>query len=305
MSAVQLSQLGEIVTWRSPNGISFQRLRDALQLAGLDPEMARELLPRYAFSRAVKDLDDQRVIKKVDENATHINFQFTREYFDKSRAAFDYRFEAVLKLNKATGEVQCADTNLASTAHSLVLQQMGQRSSSDVTRIVQNLFKRETKYGDLFPIREQGGAYFVPAHYQHLVEKVSALMAGVGGRLTRYEIPATDTNKQSMAENVSDTIDGVIADCDSAIEDFDPHKGTADAQDKMIKRVIEVRGMIQAYADVLESQVGRLTEKLGESMLRLNDKIEGKTAPPPTPPTVIQPVEVDAIRRLNAFLKKR
>lgn len=306
MSTQQFTQLGEIVTWKSPTSVSFAVLRNSLQQSGLDPEMARELLPRYAFSRAAKDLDEQRVIKKVNEDKSHLWFQFTREYFDKQRTAYDYRFEAILKLNKTTGSVECADQQLAAQAHALVMEQMDKRSSGDITRIVQKLFDRETKYGDLFPIREQGGAYFVPAHYQYLVDKVETMMGMMGGRVLRYEITASDRNKLSMAETVSHSVDTVIGQCDAAIEAFDPKEATSTEQNNLLRKIVETRGMITAYKDVLSHEVFRLENKLAESLERFNDKLDGKDEPAPPPPQPASPaVDIEQIRRLNKLLGKK
>jgi hypothetical protein len=275
-----ITQIGEIVTWKSPPHVGFQQLRDAMTAAGMDADMAKELLPRYAFSRAVKDLDESRIIKQAHEDSTHIWFQFTKEYLDKTSGMFSYNFEVMLKLNKATGDVDCPDQNLRTTAYNLVLRQMGQRNSSDVTRIVQKLFDKMSQYGDLFPIREQGGAYFVPAHYQHLVDQIDRLFVSIGGKLTRWGIAPSEANNKSAGETIRDAVDSLIEDYDKAIEAYDPNQGTAEAQQKTVRRVVEIQGMVTAYKDYLGNLRDGLETKLTDAASRLQAKIAGEPEPP-------------------------
>lgn len=300
-----ISQLGEIVTWESPPNVTFQGLRDAMYKAGIEPDMARELLPRYAFSRAAKQLDDERVIKKAREDKDHIYFQFTREYFDKQAQTYEYSFEAMLRLNKTTGSVHCQDSNLAAMAHSLILQQMAQRTSSDVTRIVQKLFQNETKYGDLFPIRKQGGAYFVPAHYSHLSDRVESMMRSIGGTLTRWQITPSDANKKSVGETIRDAVQGVIEDYNKAIDDFDPHSSTAHVKQGLCDRVKQVQGMVVAYQNALEGHVNDLGVALAEAAQKLADKLsEPKPEPKPEPPPVAPAAQTMRVAQSDDLLSQ-
>ena len=72
--------LGEVIAWACPGlSIPHADLVRALEAAGLDPGVARELAPRHAFSRACKRLSDQRIIRPVSEDANTVKFQFTHE----------------------------------------------------------------------------------------------------------------------------------------------------------------------------------------------------------------------------------
>jgi hypothetical protein len=79
--------LGEVIAWACP-GVSVKHpdLVRALEDAGLDPGVARELAPRHAFSRACKRLSDQRIIRSVSEDANNIKFQFTQESREGDRS---------------------------------------------------------------------------------------------------------------------------------------------------------------------------------------------------------------------------
>src|SRR5438270_6437921 len=96
--------LGEIITWGcASGGIKHLDLVQALRDNGLDEGVARELAPRHAFSRACKKLAQQRIIRQVSEDAKIICFQFTQEQREGDR--FEYNFETLLTLDKASGRV--------------------------------------------------------------------------------------------------------------------------------------------------------------------------------------------------------
>src|ERR1044071_487102 len=72
--------LGEVIAWACPGvSVTHSNLVAALEAAGLDPGVARELAPRHAFSRACKRLSDQRIIRAVSEDAATVKFHFTQE----------------------------------------------------------------------------------------------------------------------------------------------------------------------------------------------------------------------------------
>jgi hypothetical protein len=100
--AVGTKLLGEVITWDC-SGIIVRHLDlvDALTDSELDPSVARELAPRYAFSRACRKLSDDRIIRQVTEDTNTIQFQFTAEHKEGDR--FSYDFETLLTLEKATG----------------------------------------------------------------------------------------------------------------------------------------------------------------------------------------------------------
>jgi hypothetical protein len=148
--------LGEVIAWACPGvSVTHSGLVGALEAAGLDPGVARELAPRHAFSRACRRLSDQRIIRPVAEDAASIKFQFTHESREGDR--YEYRLETTLTLDKQTGAVTCELPGLATLAQEELDRCIAARTGGDITRVVQKLFEREA---DLFAIRPQGGTYF-------------------------------------------------------------------------------------------------------------------------------------------------
>src|ERR1700704_3287490 len=98
--------LGEVISGACPGvSVTHTALFAALEDAGLDPGVARELAPRHAFSRACKRLSEQRIIRPVAEDAATVKFQFTQE--SREGDHYEYRLETTLSLDKQTGAVTC------------------------------------------------------------------------------------------------------------------------------------------------------------------------------------------------------
>src|SRR5262249_50350546 len=209
--------LGEIITWTCSGGsIKHLDLVTALRDSGLDESVAPELAPRHAFRRACRKLSGARIIPQVAEDEATIQFQFTAEHRDGDRFAYD--LETMLTLAKATGKVTCHLPGLATLAQEELDRCLEARTGSDVTRIVQKLFERKA---DLFPIREQGGAYFVPHEHAGFVDRVQAFLGKLNGTMNRFPVPAgTPHGDRSVKESVASGIAALIKDHRDAIATF-------------------------------------------------------------------------------------
>ena len=138
MTGSLLLPLGEVIAWKCA-GTTQAGLVAALKAAGLDACIARELAPRNAFSRALKKLDESRVIRQTAEVARSIQFQFTRE--SKAGNEFTYALETVLTLEKATGRIDFALDALATVAREELDKAFENRTASDVTKLVQTIIE--------------------------------------------------------------------------------------------------------------------------------------------------------------------
>ena len=178
--------LGEVISWTcSGVSVTHPTLLTALRDAGLDEHVARELAAKHAFTRACKKLCDRRIIRQVAEDETCVKFQFTQESRDGDR--YEYALETMLTLDKKTGTVTCDLPGLATLAQEELDRATDARTGSDVTKVIQKLFDR---HADLFPIRPQGGCYFVPEKYVAFVNKVQAMLGRLNGQILRFPVPA-------------------------------------------------------------------------------------------------------------------
>jgi len=240
----QLKGIGEIVSWTSPKSVSIDDLRNGLTKAGLDPDMAKDLKPANAFRRAIHDLEQNRVIRQTLNADGKVHFQFTHEVL--SGGEFHYNKEAKLTVDKASGRVDCTDPQLRIRAQLCLDHETKKRSASDVTRIVQKLFETN---GDLFPLRDAGGVYFVPEMHTAICDCVEALMTAIGGHFRRWEMNASERNNQNAAVAIRDAINGMI-------EKYKKYADTLSSDDpkvlaKGMKKIQHIRTKLEVYRNVL------------------------------------------------------
>ena len=274
--------LGEVIAWVCPGlAVAHAELVRALEAAGLDPAVARELAPRHAFARACKRLSDQRIIRPVAEDAASIKFQFTQETRADDR--YEYRMETTLTLDKQTGAVSCELPGLATLAQEELDRCVAVRTGSDVTRVVQKLFERQA---DLFAVRPGGGCYFVPRQHAAFTDKIQDFLNRVGGRLLRFPVPAgTDEGDRSVTQAVADGLAAVVAEHRAAVAQF----GTdtrADTLGRAAERIRTTKFKLQTYAEYLSGERERLDRAVAEAEGELRAKV-AETAGTPAEPAAV------------------
>ena len=268
--------LGEIVTWdiRSTE-VSYQQVRDALVKAGLDPDAAKEMSTKQAFTRACKHLKENRTIDKIKSKAGIISFQFTRKVLEGDEIEFDR--ECRVEVDCDSGEITCDEKpELAKQAQELLGHAMETRNASDITKLIQDLFK---SHADLYPINPQKGvAYFVPAAHKDFVAKVQVFVEAMNGRLWPFPVPkGTEQGNASVRDAVSMGLGTLLAELDEAVEGWD-EKTRESTMDKVQAKYDQVAMKVDAYAEYLLGAQEGLREKLNAAKGRLVDRIFELTA---------------------------
>lgn len=268
--------LGEVISWTC-SGVAVTRpdLAAALADAGLDPAAARDLAPRDAFARACRRLARERIVRPVAEDTRFIRFQFTQE----SRAGdrFEYTLETMLTLDKETGRIACDLPGLATLAQEELDRATDARSGADVTRVIQKLFER---HADLFPVRPQGGVYFVPERHAEFVDRVQAMLGRLNGQILRFPVPAgTGEGDRSVRASVAAGLAAVIDDHRRAVARFgeDTRDGTLD---RAADKIRATRFKVEAYAELLAGEKARLDRALADARDELRAKVEALAAAP-------------------------
>ncbi|AMV28896.1 hypothetical protein VT84_31170 [Gemmata sp. SH-PL17] len=198
-----------------------------------------------------------------------VKFQFTQESRDGDR--FEYTLETLLTLDKKTGAVTCDLPGLATLAQEELNRAIDDRSGADVTRVIQKLFDR---HADLFPVRPQGGAYFVPERHVAFVDKVQAMLGRLNGQILRFPVPAgTAEGDRSVKDAVAAGLAALIDEHRKAVAQFG-----SDTRDDTLKRAAEkirsTQFKVQAYAEYLLDEKGRLDRELSTARDELRQKVE-------------------------------
>lgn len=263
-----LNGLGEIVSWTSPRSVTIDELRKAMVDANIDESLARDMRPSNAFRRAIKDMEEHRVIRQTLNDNEYLHFQFTSEYLRGGE--FHYSKEAELMLHKSTGVVSCSNNELREMAQRMVNEQTDKRSASDITRIVQKLFEDN---GDLFPLRDAGGVYFVPQEHLTLCEKVEKLLNAIGGAMKRWEMNTSPRNSDNAAVAVRDSLKKMIHEYETysnSLSSDDP-----DVMAKGMKRINVIRMKMNAYKDLLSGYANDVDKALNAVTVDLTNIASG------------------------------
>lgn len=267
--------LGEVINWEMPEkgfAISLSHLRDALQDAGLDAGLARDLAPRNVFARAARKMLKDRIIRKVEEDETVIRFQFTAEQRESDGLRYDR--EAIVGLDKATGVITCDDPTIGQRARDEFDAQIGVRYAADVTRLVKRMFEDKRKADlDLIPMSSYANFYFVRASREGFVDQVEDFVGRVGGRMLRLRIAAgTPAQNQGVKDAVAAKMSSLLDEYQTEVDGFG--KDTRDSSlQSAAERIRILQFKIDSYAEYLGDARDRLTAQLTEARKQLKAKI--------------------------------
>jgi len=264
--------LGEVVAWEVDSGsVPYTNVLKALNDADLGQDVATELSPKSAFSRACRDLKKERAIDKVSSDGSVITFQFTKKFLEDNKK-MEYDYECMVMLDTESGTVICLESpELEVQAQELLNTAVNTRTSADITRIVQKIFKEN---GDLFPIApSKGVAYFTPEEHREFTDKVDKFLRSVGGKLCRFPVPnGTHVGNESVRDAVSDGLNAMIRELNSAVEEWDlTTRGST--MEKASEKWDKIAHKIEAYEYYLGAAQDKLKDELRVAKERLVEKV--------------------------------
>lgn len=262
-------QLGTIVSWKVPTEIAYDVLQDAMAANGIDPELAPEMAPINALQRALGEMKKNRVIRKLRHEHEMAFFQLTRE--TKTASEIEYQKETEVALDTKTGGLKCDDPEIAAQASKLLAEHTQKRLTGDLTQLLQRYYERFQ--ADLIPIREQGGAYFVPDVHRELVDTTRSFLERIGGRLRSFDVRlGSDDTSASVAESMTEYLKQLIGDFRESCADVD---GTSRKDVKARRRgsVIELRRKLELYKGLLGGYAESIEEQIKEADTELMRKL--------------------------------
>jgi len=279
--ANKFSTLG-FIAWWNVRGVEVTRdeLIEMLKKADLDPKYARKHNYRSSFIRALKALEEQRIIRLVEENPTRMIYQFTSEVKieDPDSPHFLYTPETNVVVDKTEyfesqdfekALIKC-DEQFKQHLVDLFNKERETYRSADVTRYVKSIFSDSA---DIIPLRQQGSVYFVPYVFKDVVDKVHSLLTQLGSSLEFAPLPDVGSSR-SMVGNV--VVDMISADLDKIKEEVH------ETQTQSIKRadrwteyrnnqLNEIEARLDFYADAVDDDVlENLKQRVSEVRVELN-----------------------------------
>lgn len=264
--------LGELVSWGGSGGVTHVAVVQALKDCGLDEKVAKEIMPKHAFTRAAKKMADEKIIEPVSEDKDYVRFQFTGKFLDGvgDDREIKYRKENVVVLDKVTGKVECRDKDLEQLAQRELDKSMAVRTTSDITQMVQKLFDGN---GDLFPVRDQGGVYFVPEQFRDFTDRVNEFVRKTGGKMVRFPVPKNvKGSDESVGDIVEDGLKRVVGEYRDAIKEFGT-KTQHRSFEQTAEKIKQTRFKVEAYSAYLAGRKKDLDEALAAAQKELEASV--------------------------------
>lgn len=271
--------LGEIVTWDlETKEVTAEAVREGLNIANLNPDLAKDLRAITAFRRAIGDYKKDRTIDKVRRDEDVVTFQFTGKHLEETKLSFDY--ECQVTLNTATGMIDCPENpEIEAHARTMFAHAQMHRTTTDVTRLVQTMF---VTCADLYSINPRKGvAYFVPEAHRHFSGQVQTFLEHLGGRLLRFPVPrGTEQGNRSVKEAVEGGLTELLRDLEEAADGWET-KTRESTMDKAVKNWQALKHKAEAYSEYLGdrqerllSELDRIKEKLAERIVNVGEMKE-------------------------------
>lgn len=255
---------GFIISWALPDVVPLQKLRDGLKSANLLPdELAPDLKPAQMVARlagyiakhtSVKD------IKKLARPIGHTSRQITRE--EKDAGDLRYTREAQIKLNEITLQIECDDPEITKQLPQLTTMIFETRTASDVTRIIQRIV--EEAGSDMIPVRDQGGAYFIPSGHT-VMGKLATVLQGVDGELSQFACTLGHGSDESVANTITDYLLKQVKELEDSVAELGEKKVRSDVKSRRLSRVAELRDKMRAYESLIGLQGSKLSSALGKA----------------------------------------
>jgi hypothetical protein len=274
-----LQVLGFIVFWNIRNcDLTQEQFAAKLTANNLSDTWAREHNYRSAFTRALRNMEEKRVIKRVREDENELVFQFTAENLIRSQDTLEYEKETTLILNKnkykEDQDFAAALTQGKSEIKDKVVAhfhtEKTKYNSSDMTRYIQNIL---TQNADIVSLREQGCVYFVPIGYREVMDNVIGLVRSIGTSTMDFiPIPNVEASRNLIENALVDEVDATIARLEKEVEAVERGEKSVTekwSENKLAKIKAAVNRMEQ-YATVLHDDK---LAKLNNSFKALEGRI--------------------------------
>jgi hypothetical protein len=263
--------VGYIISWRVPANVDIQALRRSLVAAGLSTDLAPDLKPAQVVARTagfIAKATTEKDARKLARPVSYTARQITRE--EVGADSLTYTREASLKLDEQTQQIDCDDPAISAMLPETIKTIHETRTASDVTRIVQKVV--EDAGSDMIPVREQGGAYFVPSGHG-IMGRIATLLEGVGGELSKFACTLGHGSDESIANTITDYLLKQIEELQESVNELNETGIRSDVKSRRLSRVAELRDRIRAYATLIQAQGSKLDDALNKAEASLLAKL--------------------------------
>lgn len=264
---------GFIVSWSVPATVELELLRSSLTAAGFSAaELAPDLKPAQLVARTSGYLaaanSGKEGGRKLSRPVSHTARQITTEEVADDKLT--YTREAGITLTPDGRNVTSDNAGIQAQIPEASRTVTETRTASDLTRIVQRVV--EESGSDLIPVREQGGAYFIPSG-RSIITQVDTLLSGVGGSLSTFACTIGHGSAESIANVITDYLIKQIAELQTSVDELNEKGIRADVKSRRLTRVATLREKIGAYAMLISTHDAKLKSALDTAEASLLAKL--------------------------------
>ena len=275
--------LGYVCWWNIRNvDITQDQFATILRDCGINDKYAREHNYRSAFIRALKNLEEKRIIRLVEEDSAKFVYQFTAEtkVDGTDHAHLEYDEETVVVIDKQRyrdwNKIEKAITkgreDIKEKLIKLFYQEKVRYKSSDITRYLQKILRDNA---DIISLRDQGSVYFIPASYQTVLDSVLKLvnMLSKESVLEYLPVPNVESSRSMVSNVFTDEIEALLDKIDKEIDEIDSggKQVTSKWADNKRDKLKQVQERIDLYTDALE---GKAKSALQKSLEKAKKAVE-------------------------------
>lgn len=273
--------VGFLCWWSIHNvNVTRERLIEVLKGCGIDEKFARSHNYRAAFIRSLRELEENRIIRPVSENAVEMVYQFTAETkVEDDDVKLKYDPETLVKINKA---VYRKTQSIAEALHGredirqklieIFDSKKDMYHSSDITRLIKRIFSEKA---DIVSLREQGSVYYVPSQFQNILGAVASFVNSIGGSSFQYfPLPNVEACRQAVAAAVDDEMRVDLEKMEKEIEEVSSGNKeiTERWRNHKIKTLENIQKRVARYSEVLEDSTAQFLkdnyQKMREAVLQ-------------------------------------
>jgi len=273
--------LGHIVFWNVFNvQVTRQQLGIILAQCGLKASYARTHNYRSAFIRALREMEEQRIIRLVEEDGNFLRYQFTAEHKigEDAEARLEYDRETIITIDKeayrssvSIKQSVAGKPEICEKLAALFEVEKDKYNSADITRMIKRIFASSA---DIVSLREQGGVYFVPSVFADTIQSMVQLANAIAGLTFEHlPIPNVESCRAAIKNAVMDELEAATQKLDEEIEsagqDNDITEKWLNHRLTMIGRL---RTRLEQYASILDEKEA---DQLNTNLTQMADYISG------------------------------
>lgn len=230
--------MGQIIFGEPASGKSHADIVAALETAGMPANLGRELRPRFAFVRGMRELAKDGIIDanfrdKALEDNDRILFAFICK---NVKGSVHYDVSAVVEYNKKSNQILVIDSpagvsadEIKTKAVELIVRAKSTWSCADINALVKNYLGSFSKR---IPLRS--GVSFVPLHAEAAAQNVQKFYKALG--FTFFVVPVGHS-----AENAESIHGAIVNDMAKEVSELVSEINSLKAEGKLTKRISKRR----------------------------------------------------------------